>query len=73
MKMSGKENSATTQALLAFASLTRKEEQQFISTMNLLLQASPRRRKEMIDQIREEASRGREMPVTSFSHANDGQ
>ncbi|HEY2021836.1 hypothetical protein [Paraburkholderia sp.] len=70
MKMSGKEKSATTQALLAFASLTRKEEQQFISTMNVLLQASPKRRREIIDRIREEASTGTEMRAASSAHGN---
>jgi hypothetical protein len=58
MEMSRKEQRATTQALLAFVSLSRKEEQQFIATMNALLQASPKRRREIIEQIREEASRG---------------
>jgi hypothetical protein len=57
MDMSGKEKRATTQALLAFVSLSRKEEQQFIATMNALLQASPKQRREIVEQIREEASK----------------
>lgn len=51
--MSNDERCATIRALLAFADLRKSEEREFISMMNLLLRASPKRRREMIDQIRD--------------------
>jgi hypothetical protein len=57
MEMSNDERCATIRALLAFADLRKSEEREFISIMNLLLRASPKKRREMIDQIREGSSR----------------
>jgi hypothetical protein len=48
----------TIQALLAFASLCKREQQDFITTMNLLLRSSPQRRREIIDQLKAEAAKG---------------
>jgi len=54
--MSKNKRCMTAQALLAFVNLRKSEEQRFITTMNLLLRASPQRRREIIDALRKEAS-----------------
>jgi hypothetical protein len=61
--MSNDERCATVRALLAFADLRKSEEREFISTMNLLLRASPKRRRDIIDQIREESSSRTNIPT----------
>jgi|GEM_PF-4597968 len=71
MGTSPDENRATTRALPALASLTRKEEQPFLSTINMLLQASPKRRRERIDQIGESASGSGEMSASSLAYGNE--
>ena len=60
--MSNDERCATVRALLAFADLRKSEEREFILTMNLLLRASPKKRREMIDQFREMSSSGANIP-----------
>ncbi|MFL9962379.1 hypothetical protein PQR02_15005 [Paraburkholderia sediminicola] len=60
--MSNDERGATVRALLAFADLRKSEEREFILTMNLLLRASPKKRREMIDQFREISSSGANIP-----------
>jgi hypothetical protein len=59
MSKSNHQRSTIVLALLAFANLDRNEEREFITTMNALLMASPGRRQKMVDQIREDASRGK--------------
>ncbi|MBB5447992.1 MULTISPECIES: hypothetical protein [unclassified Paraburkholderia] len=49
--MSNNKEAATVQALLAFVNLQKNEEREFIVTMNLLLRASPKRRREIIAQL----------------------
>ena len=49
--MSNNKGAATVQALLAFVNLQKNEEREFIVTMNLLLRASPKRRREIIAQL----------------------
>jgi hypothetical protein len=53
--MSNKQTSATARALLAFVNLGRSEEREFIARMNLLLLASPKQRRELVEQIRRES------------------
>ena len=54
--MSNNKRSATARALLAFVNLGKDEEREFIVKLNLLLRASPKGRREIIDQLRGEAS-----------------
>ncbi|MBB5412264.1 MULTISPECIES: hypothetical protein [unclassified Paraburkholderia] len=49
--MSNNKEAATVQALLAFVNLQKNEEREFIVTMNLLLRASPKGRREIIAQL----------------------
>ena len=49
--MSNNKGAATVEALLAFVNLQKNEEREFIVTMNLLLRASPKRRREIIAQL----------------------
>ncbi|MDH6150930.1 MULTISPECIES: hypothetical protein [Paraburkholderia] len=49
--MSNNKGAATVQALLAFVNLKKNEEREFIVTMNLLLRASPKGRREIIAQL----------------------
>ncbi|MBB5463853.1 hypothetical protein [Paraburkholderia sp. Cpub6] len=49
--MSNNKKAATIQALLAFVNLQKNEEREFIVTMNLLLRASPKGRREIIAQL----------------------
>lgn len=58
MKKRNDEWNAIVGALLAFVNLGKNGEREFIATMNLLLRVSPKKRREMIDQIRQDASRG---------------
>ena len=57
MKKPNDERSAIVAALLAFVNLGKNEEREFIAAMNLLLRVSARKRREMIDQLRQDASR----------------
>jgi hypothetical protein len=58
MKNPNDKRNAIVGALLAFVNLGEHEEREFIATMNLLLRVSPKKRREMIDQLRQDASRG---------------
>ncbi|MBB5471097.1 hypothetical protein OKW30_005781 [Paraburkholderia sp. Clong3] len=49
--MSNNKEAATVQALLAFVNLQKNEEREFLVTMNLLLRASPKGRREIIAQL----------------------
>ncbi|MBC8726673.1 hypothetical protein F6X37_35870 [Paraburkholderia sp. 31.1] len=49
--MSNNKEAGTVQALLAFVNLQKNEEREFIVTMNLLLRASPKGRREIIAQL----------------------
>lgn len=72
MNNSNHQRSTIALALLTFANLDRKEEQEFIATMNVLLRASPGRRQQMVNQIRQDAYRGNgvsELAVGVGSHA----
>ncbi|WP_143752241.1 hypothetical protein [Burkholderia sp. SRS-W-2-2016] len=56
--MSNNQTSATARALLAFVNLGRNEEREFIAKMNLLLLASPKKRRELVEQIKQESFEG---------------
>jgi hypothetical protein len=56
MKTQNDERNAIVAALLAFVNLRKNEEREFIAALNLLLRVSPRKRREMIDQLRQDAS-----------------
>ncbi|MBC8732002.1 hypothetical protein [Paraburkholderia sp. UCT2] len=49
--MSNNKEAATVQALLAFVNLQKNEEREFLVTLNLLLRASPKGRREIIAQL----------------------
>ncbi|SDR21017.1 hypothetical protein SAMN05443245_3578 [Paraburkholderia fungorum] len=66
--MSNNQQSATARALLAFVELCKSEEREFITTMNLLLLASPRRRREIVEQIKKDVFRdGRKARISHQS------
>ena len=58
MKTQNDERNAIVAALLAFVNLRKNEEREFIAALNLLLRVSPRKRREMIDQLRQDAASG---------------